>query len=175
MGDYNRSGWSLAEFPLPSWRSSSTEHGHRRRMEVWTTIRFEWLHYVVTYRISILLATTELHHLHWHLLLCSTDPQSGHCKNSTLGEIKLHNTQLNLGLNSAPEALWPLTCTSESLCIRFFVHLPFKALWLLAVFPVSNTEAKWGCVGTHAHTRKCAAMVQWNNCHCNICIYLRTL
>ena len=64
-------------------------------------------HFVRLHRILFLVAATKLHYLDWHLLLCSTDAWSGLSKNSISGEINLQKTQINLGLNAAPQASWP--------------------------------------------------------------------
>ena len=78
------------EFPIPSWRSSSTEHGESQRPEVPTTKRFEWRQHVLTSNANCP-CSDKLQHLCRHLLLCSTDEWSGLRRNRNL-----HKTQLNL-------------------------------------------------------------------------------
>jgi hypothetical protein len=94
------------EFPIPSWRSSNTEHGKAKEMKSFLQNALND-DSMFEHRMTILLAATKLQHLYWHLLLCSTDEWSGRRRNSVAGEINLNKTHLNLGLNPAPEALWP--------------------------------------------------------------------
>jgi hypothetical protein len=81
-----------------------------------------------------------------HLLLCSTDEWSGLRRNRNL-----HKTQLNLGLNPAPEALWPRVqinhCALGSLYISL---LKIHDCWSQFLCLMSKRTH------THIHTWKCA-------------------
>ena len=137
------------EFPIPSWRSSSTEHGQNQRPEVSTTKRFEWRQHVLTSNVNCP-CSDKLQHLCRHLLLCSTDEWSGLRRNRNL-----HKTQLNLGLNPAPEALWPRVqinhCALGSLYISL---LKIHDCWSQFLCLMSKRTH------THTHTHE---SVQWKD------------
>ena len=102
--------------------------------------------------------------LYRHLLLCSTDEWSGRRRNSVAGEINPHKTQLNLGLNPAPEALWPRVqvnrCALGSMYISLLKIHDCWSLFLCLMSKGNEGVQARARAHTHTHTYE---NVQWKD------------